>query len=123
MLEIDRSYVGVALILAVIGMLLGLYMGIASDNRLVTLHVAIVLPGFVTLAIYGFVYRLWPAMQKMRLAPIQFWVAMLGIAGIVVGSYFYVVYGSVPIVAAGSVLYIVAAVLMAWLFLIGKAEA
>ena len=69
MLEIDRSYVAVALILAIVGMLLGLYMGATADNRLVTLHVAIVLPGFVTLAIYGMPYRLWPAMKKARLAP------------------------------------------------------
>ena len=34
MLEIDRSYVAVALLWAVVGMLLGLYMGIVADNKL-----------------------------------------------------------------------------------------
>jgi amino acid transporter len=117
MLAIDRAYVGVALILAVVGMLLGLYMGAAADNRLVTLRVAIVLPGFVTLAIYGMLYRLWPAMKKAQLAPVQFWAAMIGITAIFIGTYFYILYGSVPIVAAGSMVFIVGAALMAWLFL------
>lgn len=123
MLEIDRSYIAVALILAVAGMLLGLYMGAAADNRFVTLHVAIVLPGFVTLAIYGMLYRLWPAMKKARLAPVQFWVAMIGIAGIFVGTYFYIMNGNVPIVAAGSIIFIIGAALMAWLFLTSSRDA
>jgi amino acid transporter len=117
MLEINQSYVAIALILAVVGMLLGLYMGAAAENRLVTLHVAIVLPGFVTLAIYGMLYRLWPAMNKARLAPVQFWVTVIGIAGIFVGTYFYITNGRVPIVAAGSIVFIIGAALMAWLFL------
>jgi len=32
MLEIDRAYVAIALLWAVVGMLLGLYMGIAEDK-------------------------------------------------------------------------------------------
>jgi len=117
MLEIDRSYVAVALLWAVLGMLLGLYMGIAADNKLQTVHVAIMLPGFVTLAIYGMIYRLWPALQKLPLARAQFWIATVGALGIVVGSYFYVMNGSVPLVAAASILFIVGAALMAWLFI------
>ena len=64
MFEIDRAYVAMALLWAVAGMLLGLYMGIAADNKLLTVHVAMLLSGFVTLAIYGMAYRLWPAMKK-----------------------------------------------------------
>jgi hypothetical protein len=68
MVEIDRGYLLVALVLALAGMLLGLYMGLAADNKLLTVHVAMVLPGFVTLAIYGFVFRLWPALKNAPLA-------------------------------------------------------
>ncbi len=33
MLEIDRAYVASALLWALVGMLLGLYMGIAADDK------------------------------------------------------------------------------------------
>ena len=46
MLEIDRAYVAIALLWAIVGMLLGLYMGIAADTKLLTVHVAMMLSGF-----------------------------------------------------------------------------
>jgi uncharacterized membrane protein len=33
MMEIDRAYVAIALLWAIAGMLLGLYMGIAANNK------------------------------------------------------------------------------------------
>jgi len=117
MMEIDRAYVANALLWAIAGMLLGLYMGIAADNKLLVMHVAMMLTGFVTLAIYGMLYRLWPALKKLPLARIQFWIAVLGAAGIIVGSYFFATNGSVPLAAGASVVFIVSAVLMAWLFM------
>jgi hypothetical protein len=117
MMEIDRAYVAIALLWAIAGMLLGLYMGIAADNKLLVVHVAMMLTGFVTLAIYGMLYRLWPALKKSPLARIQFWIAVLSAAGIIVGSYFFATSGSVPLVASASFVFIVSAVLMAWLFI------
>jgi len=116
-MEIDRAYVAIALLWAIAGMLLGLYMGIAADNKLLVMHVAMMLTGFVTLAIYGMIYRLWPALKKSPLARIQFWIAVLSAAGIIVGSYFFATSGSVPLAAGASVVFIVSAVLMAWLFI------
>jgi hypothetical protein len=40
----------------------------AADNRLQTVHVAMVLPDFVTLAIYGIVFRSWPELKSAPLA-------------------------------------------------------
>jgi hypothetical protein len=117
MMEIDRAYVAIALLWAIAGMLLGLYMGIAADNKLLVMHVAMMLTGFVTLAIYGMLYRLWPALKKSPLARIQFWIAVLSAAGIIVGSYFFATSGSVLLAAGASVVFIVSAVLMAWLFI------
>ena len=122
MLDIDRTYIAIALLLAIAGMLLGLYMGIAADNRLLTMHVALLLPGFVTLAIYGMLYRLWPALKKSSMAAAQFWLAMVGIAALVVGTYLFAMNGSVPVAAIGSVITIAAAVLMVWLFVTGSRE-
>jgi cbb3-type cytochrome oxidase subunit 1 len=87
MLEIDRAYVAIALLWAVVGMLLGLYMGIAEDRTLLTVHVAMMLSGFVTLALYGVLYRLWPAMKKSPLALAQFWISAIGVAVLIIGLY------------------------------------
>jgi hypothetical protein len=116
MLEIDRGYVLIALMLGTAGMLLGLYIGVASDHRLLDVHVALMLSGFVTLAIYGFAFRLWPSMKKAALARIQFWTATGGALVLIVGSYLFATSGSVPLAAIGSILSIVAAAMMAWLF-------
>jgi len=75
-----------------------------------------VLPGFVTLAIYGFIFRLWPALETAPLAAVQFWTATTGAVAIVIGSYFFVTAGSVPPVAIGSLLAIAAGALLTWQF-------
>src|SRR5574340_734561 len=117
MIGIDRAYVAVELLWAVAGMLLGLYMGIAADNKLLVMHVAMMLNGFVTLAIYGILFRLWPELAKAPLARAQFWLAQIGAAGIIIGAYFFAVNNSVPLVAISSIIFIVGAALMAWLFI------
>jgi hypothetical protein len=123
MLEIDRAYVAIALLWAVVGMLLGLYMGIAADLKLLTVHVAMMLTGFVTLALYGILYRLWPALKKSPLAPAQFWTSAIGSAGVIIGSYFLATSGSVPVAAIGSLALIVGTALMGWLFIAQGREA
>jgi hypothetical protein len=112
--EIDRGYLLVALVLGLAGMLLGFYMGIAADNKLQTVHVAMVLPGFVTLAIFGFVFQLWPELKRAPRAAVQFWAGTIGALALVVGSYLFVTAGSVPVVAIGSLLAIVAIALLIW---------
>jgi hypothetical protein len=115
-MEIDRAYLIVALVLAFIGMLLGLYMGIAADQKLLSVHVALLLSGFVTLAIYGFVFRLWPAMKKAPLAQAQFWAATVGSLLLVVGAYFYATRGAVALAAVGSIVFIAASAMIIWQF-------
>jgi hypothetical protein len=114
-IAIYRAYAAIALLWAVAGMLLGLYTGITEDNTLLQMHVAIMLSGFATLAIYWIVYRLWPAFKNSPLAPVQFWVAIAGATGI--GSYFFATSGSIPLIATASVVFVIAAAMMAWLFL------
>jgi hypothetical protein len=115
-MEIDRAYLLMALGLAIVGMLLGLYMGIASDLRLREVHITLMLPGFVTLAVYGFVFRLWPALKKAPLAQAQFWTASAGAVLLIAGSYFYATSGSVPVAAIGSVVFIIASAMLFWQF-------
>ncbi|HMI97454.1 MAG TPA: hypothetical protein VK479_13150 [Micropepsaceae bacterium] len=116
MAKIDRLYIATALILLVLGMALGFYMGAAGDGSVRDTHVAILLPGFVTLAVYGVIYRLWPAMKESALARVQFWSAAIGAALMIVGAYLFQAGMGVAVVAIGSVLSILAAVLITVLF-------
>jgi hypothetical protein len=116
MARIDRAYVAVALVLLLVGEVLGFYMGMMSDLKLRSLHVTLVLVGFVTLALFGVMFRLWPAMKSGALAAAQFWLGTVGVLGIVIGTYQYVTTGGIAIVAPASALMIVATVLLLWLF-------
>jgi heme/copper-type cytochrome/quinol oxidase subunit 4 len=116
MAQIDRVYVGLALALLVVGELLGFYMGMQNDMKWRSVHIIIVLLGFVTLALFGALYRLWPAMKEGALATAQFWLTVIATAGIIVGSILQVQSGSVVILAISSAAMIVATLLLAWLF-------
>jgi hypothetical protein len=122
MAHIDRAYLALALVLLIVGDGLGLYMGIANDMTLRGLHITLVLPGFVTLAIYGFTFRLWPTMKVGPLAAVQFWLGAVSTIGLVIGSYLLIANGSVAIIAPSSVVAIVAAVILLWLFWVRSRE-
>jgi hypothetical protein len=117
MAEIDRNLVGIGLIWLVLGMLLGLYMGAANDTRLLQVHVAMLMGGFVVITIYGVLYRLWPAMKTGGLPKVQFWIAVISSVGITAGAAQRALNDGVVLVAIGSVLAIIGAVLMGWLFM------
>jgi hypothetical protein len=116
MARIDRAYVALALVLLIVGELLGFYMGMMNDTKWRTVHVIIVLLGFVTLATFGALFRLWPAMKEGTLAFAQFWITIVGVAGIIIGSILQVQSGSIAVIAASSAVMIVGTLLLAWLF-------
>ena len=125
MAHIDRAFIGVALIWLILGMVLGLYMGTTANNQLLVVHVAMLMSGFVVLAIYGVIYRLWPALKDSALAKAQFWIAVIAVIGQVIGAYLFATSGGtqIAVIASSSVLSVVGALLCAWLFLTKSAEA
>ena len=124
MVSFDRAFVAVGLAWLIIGMTFGVYMGITNSNQFVVVHVAMLLPGAVVLTLYGLIYRGWPALNDSGLARAQFWSAVIAVFGLVFGSFQFVLSGGqqIMIVAPASVLAIIAALLMGWMFLTGSAE-
>jgi hypothetical protein len=114
--QIDRAYVAVALVLLIIGEMLGFYMGMRADNTWRAVHITIVLVGFVTLAIYGALFRLWPTMKRGMPARVQFILTVVGLAGILVGGVQQTLTGGVAILASGSAVMIAGTLLLGWLF-------
>jgi hypothetical protein len=90
--------------------------GATNDGSLRDTHVAMVLPGFFVLTLYGVLYRIWPAMKDSGLAKIQFWIAVAGSLGLVLAAYLIAIGAGVVAAVIASALTIVGAVLMAWLF-------
>lgn len=116
MASIDRAYVTIGLALLVLGMLLGFYMGAANDTKYLNVHVALLLGGFVVLTLYGFLYRLWPSLKHAAFAKAQFWSAAVGSLSLPVGAAMIINQMGVAVAAAGSLLAIIGAVLMLWIF-------
>lgn len=57
---------------------LGLWMGITQHFEFAPAHAHINLLGWVSMAVIGALFRLFPAAESSRLAPIQFWVYQIG---------------------------------------------
>ncbi len=119
MVSFDRAFVAVGLAWLILGMLLGLYIGLTSSNQFVPVHVTMMLPGFAVLTLYGLIYRAWPAFNDTAIGHIQFWVAVIAVLGQIVGALQFVTSGGtqIAVIAAASMLAIVAAVLLMWLVL------
>ncbi|MBY0559131.1 hypothetical protein [Hyphomicrobium sp.] len=76
-----------ALIYAVLGMTLGLIMGMTKDHTQMPTHAHLLVVGWVSFALFGFFYHLFPAAAKSRLAAAHFWLAeaslLIMLAGLV----------------------------------------
>lgn len=121
MTNIDRNYVAYALGWLIIGTLFGFWMGASNTSQYVSVHVAMLLPGFVTLAIYGMIYRLWPGLKASPFAAAQFWLAVASLPLLVLGAWLLARNGSMALVAIASGLAIVSALLMGLIFWRGAA--
>jgi cbb3-type cytochrome oxidase subunit 1 len=73
------NFIRIAVIYLVIGTSLGIAMGISQRFTLIPVHAHVLLLGWVTLAIAGVVYHLYPVAANTRLARIHFWLHNLGL--------------------------------------------
>ena len=87
MRKIDRWFLRIAVIYAVVGMALGIAMGISEDHSQAPTHAHLNLVGWVSMALYALVYRQYPAAAESRFAIPHFWVANIGAVLLTVGIY------------------------------------
>lgn len=78
-MNLSMRFLLTAALWGVIGMLLGIIMGAKQDFSMAPVHAHINLLGWVSLAIYGIVFRLYPVMTEGKLAGWQFYLANLGL--------------------------------------------
>jgi cbb3-type cytochrome oxidase subunit 1 len=87
MANIDRWFLRIAVIYALVAMLLGITMGMREDFTQAPTHAHLNLVGWVSMALYALVYRQYPEAAKSRLALLHFWVANIGAVLLAVGIY------------------------------------
>ena len=75
----DIWFVLVAFICLLAGEAMGIWMGAAFDFTLSPVHAHINLLGWVTLALYGIMHHIYPALGKSKLAMIQFLAAIVSV--------------------------------------------
>ena len=85
MANIDTSFLRLAVLYILVGMGLGLWMGISGDHGMYPAHAHINLVGWTSSAVFGLVYRAYPAAARSPLAPWHFWLSAIGGLVLVVG--------------------------------------
>ena len=106
MVNIDRWFLRIAVIYALVAMLLGITMGISQDHSQMPTHAHLNLLGWVSMALYALVYRQWPAAGRGKLAMIHFWTANAGALVLNAGVYALMAGNMAlePVAIAGSLL-------------------
>ena len=118
----DKKYAVTALIYALLGLSLGIYMASSKNHSQHVTHAHIMLVGFVVTFIYAIIYKLWLANVCSKLFWPQFISHQLGALGIVVGL--YCLYGGIiaepkigPVLGVASILVLAAMVMQTVLFI------
>ncbi|TNE58182.1 MAG: hypothetical protein EP340_06355 [Alphaproteobacteria bacterium] len=73
-MNIGRAFLVMASLYIVVGVALGIHMGASGDHSQAPTHAHINLLGFVSMAVFGFAYHLFPKMQDGILPKIHFWI-------------------------------------------------
>lgn len=88
--KIDQWFVLAGLVFAGFGLFLGEHMGRTGDHSQMPTHAHIMLAGWVFAALYGLVYRAWPAMKAGLVPVVQFALHVFGGASMTGALFVYV---------------------------------
>ncbi len=118
----DRKFILTGLGYAILGMALGIFMAASKDHGHLVTHAHIMLLGFVVSFIYGLCHKLWLNNTTSKLAMLQFYTHQVGTVILVIGL--FLLYGKFikietldPILAAGSIVVLIAMIMMKILFI------
>ncbi len=114
-------FLGVSTLFVLAGMAWGIQMSITQDHILAPAHAHNNLIGFVTMAVYGFYYRLVPAAADKWLAVLHFWVALVGAVLFAPGIALAITEQGETLAQISSILVLVAMLIFAWTVWTNKA--
>lgn len=118
MTNTGRTYILLGFIWLIVGTIFGVWLGATNHLQYANAHAHANLLGFVTSVLFGFMYLIYPSMQKSKLALPQLLLFEVGSVLLVIGKYYV---GDAidipPLLIGGSLLVIVGVILMLVLFL------
>ncbi len=79
-MTLSNTFLRLAVVAALIGMIWGNVMGATHDHSTSSAHAHLNLLGWVSMSIYGLFYRVAPQAGRGKLAWTHFWVAVAGVA-------------------------------------------
>lgn len=122
--KISQWFFRAAVVFLIFSIAAGLQMSISGVHNVTGAHAHASLLGWVTSAIFGAYYALDPAKAETRLAYIQFWVFVVAAAVMSIALYFLLLgyEGLAPVVAAGSILSFVGAILFGYVVFAPSAD-
>lgn len=109
------TYIKISAVYFAIGVLLGMYMSMAHDYKMASVHAHVNLLGWASFALAGIIYWLFPKAASSVLGKIQFWAYSIGLPIMMIGLAF-VVNGKESfeaIIPIGAVLVVVSVLLFA----------
>jgi len=117
-----RWYIRVAFLYLALGLILGVGMLAFGNDNFQFVHVHMLLVGFVLFLIYGIGYKLIPTMffglpkvENIGWAEAQFWLANIGLVGMLVGAVLPVGLGLDGIALSSGAIEAAAGILFVWL--------
>jgi hypothetical protein len=106
-------FFGSAILYGLLGLLLGNIMGASGDHSQMPTHAHVMLIGWVSFAIFGMFYHVFPERARALPARLHFWLAQVSFLALAVGL-FLIFSGRIagePIAAIASVAYLLSMLL------------
>ncbi len=85
---VARNFFTLAVVYALCGMALGIYMSASTDHTQLPVHAHMVVAGWLMSAVFAFFYHLVPTARDTMLARVHFWLTAVSGIGLLVGLYF-----------------------------------
>ena len=115
-------WIQVAVVYFIIALCWGIVMSATMSFDLKTIHVHVNLLGWVSMTLFGVVYHLWPKLSEGLVPKVQFWLHQIGTPVMLIALTFYLRGNKAlePVIALGSLLVLISALLFAFRVLFGK---
>ena len=112
---LSRRLIKISVVYFLLAIVLGNFMGIQQDFRLKHVHVHIALLGWLSLAVVGVLYRVYPELERGWLPQAHFWLHNVGMVPFMGGFAYFSVTGEHVLapIAIGSLVVSLAVVVLA----------
>lgn len=110
-----KRWIYAAVVYFCIAVSLGVYMGASHDHSLMTVHAHLNLLGWVTLALIGIIYHLFPEAAASAAATLQFWLHNLALPVMMLALAFLMkgMQGVEPVIGLSSIAVLVSVLVFA----------